>query len=480
MISSRQNTQSEKNQFRLAKHFAYTSFIVLLIFSFPFSMVISRKAKDVLMRNHENYALLLGENLNHQVFQNFVLPVTMRFGKIRLREKKQSEWMDKIVKSTIHSFNIDMVNIYDTHKGVIAYSTNPELLGKKVKKSQGYQRAVKGENSSHFITGGNDLWGLGIEVKEGEKKLRTYIPLRGFNPFSGKKEYILGVFELIQNLTKEYHSIVKFQYLIVGLSILIMGLIFLALILVVHKAEIIINKQAKEQREFEAQLNQAEHFAALGQMCAGVSHEIRNPLGIIRSTAELMSDISQTNETRARLSGVIVEESNRLNNIITQFLDFAHPHEPVFEDCYLEQILEKNLLLLRPELDKGNISINNNINGRSFKLKADAEMLFRAFLNIFLNAIQSMEKGGSMNLCIREEKDHYEIDITDTGCGINKKDLNNIFNPFFTTKVRGSGLGLSIVKNIIEGHNGSIHIETKDGEGTKVTIDLPHQNMKEP
>ena len=242
----------------------------------------------------------------------------------------------------------------------------------------------------------------------------------------------------------------------------------------------IINKQAKEQREFETQLNQAKHFAALGQMCAGVSHEIRNPLGIIRSTAELMSDISQTNETRARLSGVIVEESNRLNNIITQFLDFAHPHEPVFEDCYLEQILEKNLLLLQPELDKGNISINNNINGRSFKLKADAEMLFRAFLNIFLNAIQSMEKGGSMNLCIREEKDHYEIDITDTGCGINKKDLNSIFNPFFTTKVRGSGLGLSIVKNIIEGHNGSIHIETKEGEGTKVTIDLPHQNMKEP
>ena len=436
-------------------------------------MVISRKAKDVLMRNHENYALLLGENLNHQVFQNFVLPATIRFGKIRLREKKQSEWMDKIVKNTIHGFNIDMVNIYDTHKGVIAYSTNPELVGKKVKKSQGYQRAVKGENSSHFITGGNDLWGLGIEVKEGEKKLRTYIPLRGFDPFSGKKGYILGVFELIQDLTKECRSIVKFQYLIVGLSVLIMGLIFLALILVVHKAEMIINKQTKERREFESQLNQAERFAALGQMCAGVSHEIRNPLGIIRSTAELMGDMPQTEEARKRLSGVIVEESNRLNNIVTQFLDFAHPREPMFEDCYLEQILEKNLVALQPELDKGNISINNNLDGRSFKLKADTEMLYSAFLNIFINAIQSMEKGGSINLGIREEKDHYEIDIADTGCGISKKDLTNIFNPFFTTKVKGSGLGLSIVKNIIEGHNGSIHIESKEGEWTKVIIDLP-------
>ena len=119
-------------QFKLVKFFAYASFVVLIIFSFPFSVLISQKAKDILMERHENYALLLGENLNHQVFQNFVIPVTRRFGRIRLREERQYQWMDKIVRNTIHSFKVDLVNVYDIGKGIIAYSTNKELLGKKV------------------------------------------------------------------------------------------------------------------------------------------------------------------------------------------------------------------------------------------------------------------------------------------------------------------------------------------------------------
>ena len=129
MAQPHQNTRSEGRQFRLVKFFAYASFIVLIIFSFPFSVVISQQAKDILMKSYENYALLLGENLDHQVFQNFVLPVTARFGKVSLREKQQFEWMDRIVRNTIHSFNIDLVNIYDIGKGVIAYSTDSRLIG---------------------------------------------------------------------------------------------------------------------------------------------------------------------------------------------------------------------------------------------------------------------------------------------------------------------------------------------------------------
>jgi len=228
MTSPKKSAQRDGRQFRLVKFFAYGSFIVLIIFSFPFSMVISQKAKDILMKSHENYALLLGENLNHQVFQNFVLPVTRQFGQIRLRENFQYEWMDRIVRNTTHSFNIDLVNIYDINNGVIAYSTDPSLLGKKTRESLGYKRAVLGENSSRLISGGDDLWGLGIRKMGGRKKLRTYIPFTGLGPFVGDAGYVLGVFELIQDLTQEYKSLIRFQYLIFGLSILIMGMIFIA------------------------------------------------------------------------------------------------------------------------------------------------------------------------------------------------------------------------------------------------------------
>lgn len=480
MSPYKSNPTSEERQFRLVKFFAYASFIVFILFSFPFSMIISQQAKDILMKSYENYALLLGENLNHQVFQNFVIPVNRRFGQITLREKQQYEWMDRIVRNTIHSFNIDLVNIYEPDEAVIAYSTDSRLIGKKVEETLGYKKAVKGDHSSGLISGEDYLWWLDIEWIGGEKKLRTYIPFRDVDPFTGDKGYVGGVFELIQDLTKEYEALVKFQYLIFGLSILIMGLIFVALLLIVNKAEEIIEERAKEQRELEAQLNHAERLAALGQMVAGVSHEIRNPLGIIRSTAELLGKMSDCTEVQERLSAVIIEESNRLDNIVTEFLDFARPQEPNFQECYLEEIINKNLQFLGPELDKENISVHDHLDGRSFKLRADPQLLYRAFLNIFMNSIQAMKNGGTMTVDVTEKKGHYVVSIMDTGCGISQENLGKIFDPFFSTKDKGSGLGISIVKNIIEGHKGSIWIESKvgdpqgrNGTGTKVFIKLP-------
>jgi len=473
MGSAIQENRSEERQFRLVKFFAYASFIVLIIFSFPFSVVISQQAKDILMKSYENYALLLGENLNHQVFQNFVIPVTARFGKIRLREKQQYELMDRIVRNTIHSFKIDLVNIYDIGQGVIAYSTDSRLLGKIVTESLGYKKAVRGEHFSGMTAEGYDRWGLGIEMIGDQRKLRTFIPFTGMDPFLGDNRYVLGVFELIQDLTEEYESIVKLQYLIFGLSILIMGLIFVALLLIVRKAEINLEKKAEKERELQAQLAQAERLAALGQMCAGVSHEIRNPLGIIRSTAELLGSMSSSSGTQTELSNVIVEESSRLNNIVTEFLDFARPQELNPEPCSLEEIIRRNLHFLRPAFSKEQIAVQANLDGSTFQLNADPHMLYRAFLNVFMNAIQSMKGGGTMTVTVAEKKGYYVVEVEDTGCGISRENLGKIYNPFFSTKDKGSGLGLSIVRNIVEGHHGYIQIESKEGSGTKVTIGLP-------
>ncbi|SPD75740.1 ATPase/histidine kinase/DNA gyrase B/HSP90 domain protein [uncultured Desulfobacterium sp.] len=475
MQLNQRNANTEESRFRLVKFFAYTSLIVLIIFSFPFSVVTSQNAKDILMMSYENYAIMLGDNLSHQVFQNFVIPVASRFGKISLRQEEQQKWLDQIVRNTIHSFKIDEVNIYDIEQGLVAYSTDPKQIEKKVTENIGYKKAVKGEHSSGLISGGGYLWAFGIERLGAAKKLKTYIPFRGMDPFTGRKGDVLGVFEITQDLTEEYQSVIKLQYLIFGLSTLIMGLIFVALLLIVRKAERIIEQRTKEQMSLEAQLNQSERLAALGQMIAGVSHEIRNPLGIIRSTAELLGDLPGSDANQKKLSGLIIEASSRLNNIVTEFLDFARPQRPDIQECYLDEIIAKNLEFLQPELDKHGISVNNTISGRSIRLEADPHLLYRAFLNIFINAVQSMNGGGTISIRLDDDRHYYFLSIEDMGCGISNETMSKVFNPFYSTKDKGSGLGLPIVRNIVEAHNGAISLESEQGAGTKVIIKLPKE-----
>jgi signal transduction histidine kinase len=252
-----------------------------------------------------------------------------------------------------------------------------------------------------------------------------------------------------------------------------MGLIFFALLLVVHKAEGTIKQRAQVQKELQEQLHQAERLAVLGEMVAGVSHEIKNPLGIIRSTAELLASMPNANDTQRKLSTVITEESTRLNRIVTEFLDFARPQNPNLQTCDLKEIIEKNLSFLDPELQKRGITVRNNLDSRSLALLADQDLLYRAFLNIFINSIQSMDNGGKIEVFASHERDNYRVEIEDNGCGINQEHLKRIFNPFFTTREKGSGLGLSIVRKIIEAHQGIITIESEKGQGTRVKLLLP-------
>lgn len=473
MPTTYQNNSSEGKQFRLVKYFALASFFIIVIFSVPFSLFLSTKAKDILTKNYENYALLLGENLYHQVYQNFMIPVVvMQRETIKLSDEKQRELMDKIVRNAIHGFNVDVVNLYAIDQEVIAYSTKPELIGKKAEKTAGYKKAIQGQPSSELISEGGTYLGLGIDRIGSEKKIRAYIPLRLIERHTGQ-EFVVTVFEIIQDMTEQYKSIVEFQLLILGLSILIMALIFTALLLVVHKAERMIEQRVKEQRKLEEQLHLAERLAALGEMVAGVSHEIKNPLGIIKSTAELLSDMPQADETQKRLSGIITQESIRLNGIVTEFLDFARPQSLNVRECRLDEIIRKNLSFLAPEFEKKGIQIHENLGDRSLKLHADQDLLYRALMNIFINSIQSIDDYGSITIRVNEGREHYQLEIEDTGEGITRENMKKIFNPFFTTKEKGSGLGLPMVKKIIEEHKGTIDIESKEGSGTKVTIHLP-------
>ena len=163
---------------------------------------------------------------------------------------------------------------------------------------------------------------------------------------------VLGIFEVDQDLTVEYAEITKFQYLSVAISVGFAALIFIILRQIIVRGERIIDQRNQERRRLEQKLHHSERLATLGQMVAAVSHEIRNPLGIISSTAEILQGKIKTYEPNNQLAEIIVEESRRLNGIVTEFLDFARPQTPKITDCSLEDVLEKNLSYLAPSLEK--------------------------------------------------------------------------------------------------------------------------------
>jgi signal transduction histidine kinase len=170
---------------------------------------------------------------------------------------------------------------------------------------------------------------------------------------------------------------------------------------------------------------------------------------------------------------IIIEESIRLNNIITDFLNFAKPKSPNLSACNIEDILEKNITFLTSQIKQEGYTVETHYDENLPEVAADADMLYQAFLNILINAMQAMPGGGIIQVSIHSADHTVTIVIEDEGEGIPEDLLEKIWDPFFTTKAKGTGLGLVIVKNIIESHEGKVDIINKPDAGSRVTIALP-------
>jgi len=377
-----------------------------------------------------------------------------------------------VVRNTLHSFKVETVNIYDMNN-VISYSFNQELIGKTNMGGTGYQSAVDGNSVSRQVQRGNFLEILfGIPK---ESRFITYAPLRAEQLPSRISGPVLGVIEIVQDLSDEYKSIFKYQVYVVTTSTLVMLVLFLVLIFVVKRGEGIIEQRAQERLRLKEQLNRAAHLSALGEMAAVISHEIRNPLGIIRSSAELLKKKMTGFDPNNTIPDIVIEESSRLNNIITDFLKYARPRTPRLASCRVEDVLEKNLTFLSMQLEGKGYSVQKTIADNLPAVTADADMLYQAFLNIFINALQAMPNGGQIFLQVQAKPDLIEVIIADQGGGVPLEILGKVWDPFFTTKDKGTGLGLGIVKNIVEAHGGDIFVENASDGGARFIIHLPLQ-----
>ena len=345
-----QNIHAGIQPFKLVKYFSYTSLIVILAASFFLSLVISNNAKIVLLDRSEGYSELFAENLSRQVFLRFVLPTAIQYGAIALSNPTQFERLDLVFQNVTKGMGIDSVTIYDSNENIISYSTIAELVGKEDKGGIEYRKALRGENNSVLISSAS-LINLFPGAPPVYCKLKTYIPFRGEEKFGERKGNIMGVIEVVNDLSDDMEAIIRLQGRIILLSLIIMGVLFGALSYIVYRADRIIEARAMERRQLEVKLHETERLATLGKMVAAVSHEIKNPLGIVRSTAEVLGKrIKKVSPGNEHLADIIVDETSRLDNIVREFLDFARPKDLKVEMVSLNDLVVRVADFVEPEL----------------------------------------------------------------------------------------------------------------------------------
>jgi two-component system sensor histidine kinase HydH len=223
--------------------------------------------------------------------------------------------------------------------------------------------------------------------------------------------------------------------------------------------------------EFDEKLER-EKAVMLAEMAPVLAHEIRNPLGSIKGAAQYLKEEATTDEQKELLN-VIIEGTDRLNSVVSKFLDYARPYQLNLQLQNINVIIQKAISIITANKLVEEVSVIQELDKKLPNVEVDEQQFLQVILNIALNAIESMPRGGTLTFCTSgEESGEISMTISDTGTGISKKDLKDIFKPFFTTKERGVGLGLAICQKIIKEHGGSIIVKTIPSGGTAFLIKL--------
>ena len=223
----------------------------------------------------------------------------------------------------------------------------------------------------------------------------------------------------------------------------------------------------------EAQLRRRDRLHALGEVAMGLAHEIRNPLGIIKTATQLLHRRADLGDNDKRHLEYVVSEVTRINDLITEFLDFAKPRAPVRCVQPARPLVEDILGFCKPELESHRVEARIDDQAPDATLYADARQLKQACLNLIINAIDAMPDGGHLTVGIAQEEDYTVISITDTGEGIAPDMMERIFTPFVTTKASGTGLGLAKVFSIMDSHDGRIECVSDKGAGATFNLYIP-------
>jgi two-component system sensor histidine kinase HydH len=244
---------------------------------------------------------------------------------------------------------------------------------------------------------------------------------------------------------------------------------------------LLVQRDITEYKNLEKKFYDSQKLAAVGQLSAGIAHEVRNPLSSIKMSLQILEKRLNPTGNDLKRFKIAEKEVEHLEKIVNDILIYAKPSEPERKQADISAFLESSLSMVEKELSEKKIDVQFQNEKGIPPVNIDSAILKQAFLNIYLNAIDAMEEGGRLSIRARlvtNGHKHVLIEIEDNGYGIDEEDMPHLFNPFFTRKKYGTGLGLTQVKKFIDLHHGSIEVLSRKGEGTKVVVTLPLEENK--
>ena len=241
------------------------------------------------------------------------------------------------------------------------------------------------------------------------------------------------------------------------------------------KGSVILIKDITRLRELEIQQERNQRLISMGEMAAKIVHEIRNPLCSIELFSSMLEKEIENPVHKELARGISTGISN-LNNILKNMLFFARPHKPLMKNIMLNKVLDDSVLMFVPFMESRKVRVKKSL--FACEISGDAELLKQVFMNIIINAIQSMADGGDLDMIMRRKEKNVVVDLNDNGGGIKHEYIEKIFDPFFSTKDTGSGLGLAIASMIMQAHGGYIKIRSKEGEGSTFSLYFPQKEDK--
>jgi nitrogen fixation/metabolism regulation signal transduction histidine kinase len=239
---------------------------------------------------------------------------------------------------------------------------------------------------------------------------------------------------------------------------------------------VILIKDITKLKEIEIQHERNERLIAMGEMVTRIAHEIRNSLCSIELFSNILEKELEGKSLEKFARGISIGISN-LNNILTNMLSFVRNHKPLKRPIRLKTVIEESIEMLMPLIETRSLYIEKSLTDDG--ILGDVELLKQVFMNVIINAIQAVTDGGKIKIRMREDEGFIVVDVKDNGIGIKRKDIEKIFDPFFSTKETGTGLGLTIVLKIMQNHGGYVRIWSEEGKGSQFSLYFPSPNNTE-